>query len=202
LYVALGYAVIEPNVRGSSGFGRSYEMADDREKRADWLRDLESVNTWARSQPWCDPDRIAVWGQSYGGYTTLMALTRQPTLWRAGVDLYGVANMRAFLRTTDPLIRSLFVTEFGDVDRDAALLDEFSPMRDVDKIVRPLFVYAGQNDPRVPRSESDAIVRAVRTHGIPNEYMVAASEGHTVDRRETRIELLERTARFLSDAMK
>jgi dipeptidyl aminopeptidase/acylaminoacyl peptidase len=202
VYVALGYAVIEPNVRGSSGFGRSYEMADDREKRADWLRDLESVNTWARSQPWCDPDRIVVWGQSYGGYTTLMALTRQPTLWRAGVDLYGVANMKAFLRTTDPLIRSLFVAEFGDVDKDAALLEEFSPMRDVDKIVRPLFVYAGQNDPRVPRSESDAIVRAVRGHGIPNEYMVAASEGHTVDRRETRIELLERTARFLADAMK
>jgi dipeptidyl aminopeptidase/acylaminoacyl peptidase len=202
VYVALGYAVIEPNVRGSSGFGRSYEMADDGEKRADWLKDLESVNAWARAQPWCDPDRIVVWGQSYGGYTTLMALTRQPTLWRAGVDLYGVANMRAFLRTTDPLIRSLFVTEFGDVDKDAALLDAFSPMRDVDKIVRPLFVYAGQNDPRVPRSESDAVVRAVRSHGVPSEYMVADNEGHTVDRRETRIELLERTARFLSDALR
>jgi dipeptidyl aminopeptidase/acylaminoacyl peptidase len=201
-FVALGYAVIEPNVRGSTGFGRAYEMADDREKRADWLRDLESVNTWARSQPWCDGDRIVVWGQSYGGYTTLMALTRQPTLWRAGVDLYGPANMRALLKTTDPLIRSVFVQEFGDVDRDAALLDQFSPIHDIDQIVRPIFVYAGQNDPRVPRAESDAIVRAVRARGIPNEYMVAANEGHTVDRRETRMELLTRTARFLSDALK
>jgi dipeptidyl aminopeptidase/acylaminoacyl peptidase len=201
-FVALGYAVIEPNVRGSSGFGRAFEMADDRDKRADWLRDLETVNTWARSRPWCDPDRIVVWGQSYGGYTTLMALTRQPTLWRAGVDLYGPANLRALLKSTDPVIRSVFVQEFGDVDRDAALLEQFSPMRDVDQIVRPLFVYAGQNDPRVPRAESDAIVHAVRQHGIPNEYMVAASEGHTVDRRETRIELLTRSARFLADALK
>jgi len=72
-FVALGYVVLEPNVRGSAGFGRAFEMADDREKRADWLRDLETVNTWARSQPWCDAERIVVWGQSYGGYTTLMA---------------------------------------------------------------------------------------------------------------------------------
>ena len=201
-FVALGYAVLEPNVRGSTGFGRAYEMADNREKRADWLKDLEAVNTWAKAQRWCDPERVVVWGQSYGGYTTLMALTRQPTLWRAGVDLYGVADMKAFLRTTDPRIRALFVTEFGDLEKDGALLDEFSPMRDVDKIVRPLFVYAGQNDPRVPRSESDAIVRAVRAHGVPNEYMVAANEGHTVDRRETKSELLTRTARFLAGALK
>lgn len=199
-FLALGYAVLEPNVRGSTGFGRAYEMADNREKRADWLKDLETVNAWTRRQPWCDPARVIVWGQSYGGYTTLMALTRQPTLWRAGVDLYGVADLEKFLRTTDAAIRSVFVTEFGDLDRDGALLDQFSPMRDVDKITAPLFVYAGQNDPRVPRSESDAIVRALRARQVPVEYMVAASEGHTVDRRDTKIELLTRTARFLAEA--
>jgi len=199
-FLALGYAVLEPNVRGSTGFGRAYEMADNREKRADWLKDLETVNAWTRRQPWCDPARVIVWGQSYGGYTTLMALTRQPTLWRAGVDLYGVADLKKFLRTTDAAIRRVFVTEFGDLDRDGALLDEFSPMRDVDKITAPLFVYAGQNDPRVPRSESDAIVRALRGRQVPVEYMVAASEGHTVDRRDTKIELLTRTARFLAEA--
>ena len=200
-FLSLGYAVLEPNVRGSTGFGRAYEMADNREKRADWLKDLETVNSWTKSQPWCDPDRVVVWGQSYGGYTTLMALTRQPLLWRAGVDLYGVADLKQFLRTTDAAIRAGFVAEFGDLDKDGPLLDEFSPMRDRDKIVAPLFVYAGQNDPRVPRSESDAIVRALRERGIPVEYMVAANEGHTVDRRETKIELLTRTARFLDDAL-
>jgi dipeptidyl aminopeptidase/acylaminoacyl peptidase len=202
LFLALGYAVLEPNVRGSTGFGRAYEMADNREKRADWLKDVETVNAWTKSQPFCDPDRVVVWGQSYGGYTTLMALTRQPTLWRAGVDLYGVADLKAFLRTTDASIRAYFVTEFGDLEKDAELLDEFSPMRDVHKIVAPLFVYAGQNDPRVPRSESDAIVKALRERRVPVEYMVAANEGHTVDRRETKIELLTRTARFLEDQLK
>ena len=201
-FLSLGYAVLEPNVRGSTGFGRAYEMADNREKRADWLKDLETVNAWTKKQSWCDPDRVVVWGQSYGGYTTLMALTRQPMLWGAGVDLYGVADLKQFLRTTDAAIRAVFVTEFGDLDKDGPLLDEFSPMRDRDKIVAPLFVYAGQNDPRVPRSESDAIVRALRERGIPVEYMVAANEGHTVDRRETKIELLTRTARFLEDALK
>ncbi|HEU4535834.1 MAG TPA: prolyl oligopeptidase family serine peptidase, partial [Polyangiaceae bacterium] len=201
-FVSLGYAVLEPNVRGSTGFGRAYEMADNREKRADWLRDVETVNAWAKAQPWCDPGRVVVWGQSYGGYTTLMALTRQPALWRAGVDLYGVADLKAFLKTTDAGIRSFFVAEFGDLERDAALLDEFSPMRDVDKIVSPLFVYAGQNDPRVPRSESDTIVKALRARGVAVEYMVAASEGHSADRRETKIELLSRTARFLEEHLR
>lgn len=200
-FLALGYAVLEPNVRGSSGFGRAYEMADNREKRADWLRDLETVNAWTKSQSWCDPERVVVWGQSYGGYTTLMALTRQPLLWRAGVDLYGVADLRQFLLTTDAAIRAGFVAEFGDVDKDGPLLDEFSPMRDRDKIVAPLFVYAGAHDPRVPRSESDAIVRALRERNVPVEYMVAENEGHTVDRRQTKIELLTRTARFLEDAL-
>jgi dipeptidyl aminopeptidase/acylaminoacyl peptidase len=200
-FLSLGYAVLEPNVRGSTGFGRAYEMADNREKRADWLKDLETVNAWAKAQPWCDPDRVVVWGQSYGGYTTLMALTRQPTLWRAGVDLYGVADLRQFLRTTDAAIRVAFVTEFGDLDQDGALLDEFSPMREREKIVAPLFVYAGQNDPRVPRSESDTIVQALRDRNVPVEYMVAANEGHAVDHRETKLELLTRAARFLEDAL-
>jgi dipeptidyl aminopeptidase/acylaminoacyl peptidase len=200
-YLSLGYAVLEPNVRGSTGFGRAYEMADNREKRADWLKDLETVNAWTKNQSWCDPDRVVVWGQSYGGYTTLMALTRQPTLWRAGVDLYGVADLKQFLRTTDAAIRSAFIAEFGDLDNDGPLLEEFSPMRDRDKIVAPLFVYAGQNDPRVPRSESDTIVRTLRERDVPVEYMVAANEGHTVDRRETKIELLTRTSRFLEDAL-
>jgi dipeptidyl aminopeptidase/acylaminoacyl peptidase len=200
-FLALGYAVLEPNVRGSSGFGRAYEMADNREKRGDWLRDLEAVNAWTKSKAWCDPQRVVVWGQSYGGYTTLMALTRQPLLWRAGVDLYGVADLKQFLLTTDAAIRAGFVAEFGDVDKDGPLLDEFSPMRDRDKIVAPLFVYAGAHDPRVPRSESDAIVRALRERNVPVEYMVAENEGHTVDRRETKIELLTRTARFLEDAL-
>ncbi len=197
--LALGYAVIEPNVRGSTGFGRTYEMGDNREKRADWLKDVETVNTWAKAQSWCDPQRVIVWGSSYGGYTTLMAITRQPSLWRAGVDMYGIADLVSFAKRTSGPIREMSNNEFGDLTTQQALLEEFSPMRDVSKITAPLFVYAGQNDPRVPRSESDTIVRALRERQIPVEYIVAAGEGHSVDRRDTKIEFLTRVARFLED---
>lgn len=201
-FLSLGYAVLEPNVRGSSGFGRAFVMADDKEKRADWLKDVALVNGWTKKQAWADPDRVIVWGQSYGGYTTLMALTQQPTLWRAGVDLYGPSDWRAFMGRTEGLIRFVLSREFGDPEKEGDLLDRFSPLRDTDKIVAPLFVYAGQNDPRVPRAESDAIVVALRKRGVAVEYMVAANEGHTVERRETKIELLARTARFLEDAIR
>lgn len=198
-FTSLGYAIAEPNVRGSTGFGRSYEMADNREKRGDVLRDMETVNAWVRAQPWCDPARVIAFGGSYGGYLTLMALTRQPPLWRAGVDLYGITNLRTFMRSTDPTIRAVLTDEFGDPDKDGALLDEYSPIRDVARIAAPLFVYAGQNDPRVPRSEADAIVVGMRERGVPVEYMVAPDEGHSIDRRDNRVEFMTRVARFLDD---
>lgn len=201
-FTALGYPVVEPNVRGSSGFGVAYTMADNREKRADWLKDLAAVNAWVKAQPWCDAERVIVFGGSYGGYTTLMAMTRQPALWRAGVDIFGMADLRTAILASSAASRNAWAAEYGDLEKDAALLEEFSPMRDVDKIARPLFVYAGANDPRVARSESDAIVKALRTRGVPVEYMVADNEGHGIDRRENKIELLTRTARFLEDALK
>jgi dipeptidyl aminopeptidase/acylaminoacyl peptidase len=201
-FTAQGFAVVEPNIRGSTGFGRAYEMADNREKRADALKDMATVNAWVKSQAWCDPGRVVVFGGSYGGYLTLMAVTRQPTLWRAGVDLFGIADLKTFLKSTDQAIRVGFVDEFGDLEKDGALLDEYSPSRDYDKIAVPLFVYAGQNDPRVPRSESDQIVVALRQRGIPVEYMVAPDEGHSIDRRDNKIALVTRVTRFLDEQLK
>jgi dipeptidyl aminopeptidase/acylaminoacyl peptidase len=198
-FVSEGYAFVEPNVRGSKGYGRAFEMADNREKRADWLKDLVSVDTWAKSQPWADPNRIIVMGGSYGGYTVLMALTRQPELWRAGVDYSGSSNQITFLKATDQAIRSGFVDEFGDVDKDRALLEEFSPITKIDQLVAPLYVYQGQNDPRVPREEADQVVVALRARHVPVEYQVAANEGHSMNHRENRVEFFVRVARFLED---
>ncbi len=198
-FTSQGYAFIEPNVRGSAGYGRAYEMADDREKRADWLKDLESINAWAKAQPWADPSRVVVMGGSYGGYTVLMALTRQPKLWRAGVDYSGSANPITFLQSTDQAIRSGFVDEFGDLDKDRALLEAFSPMTRIDQLARPLYVYQGQNDPRVPRAEADQVVQALRARNVPVEYQLAANEGHSLDHRENRAEFFVRVARFLED---
>jgi dipeptidyl aminopeptidase/acylaminoacyl peptidase len=200
-FTALGYAVVEPNVRGSGGFGRAFEMADNGPKRVDSFKDVETTARWAASQPWADASRMVVYGGSYGGYTVLIALERWPDIWRAGVDLVGVANMTTFLRSTSGLIREIFKLEFGDVDKDAAFLATISPIEQVDKISKPLFVYAGANDPRVPRPESDQIVRALRDRKIPVEYMVADNEGHSMARRENQIAFYSRSAAFLENQM-
>ena len=196
-FLGLGYAWVAPNVRGSQGFGRAYETADNGPKRLDAFKDVEAVGRWTASQPWADKDRIVAWGGSYGGYTTLIALTRQPDLWAAGVDLFGIANLRTFYESTSGLIRQFFKTEYGDFEKDGAMLDALSPIRDMGKVVDPLFVYAGANDPRVPLAESDQVVRALRERGVPVEYMVAKDEGHSLERRENRISLHARAARFL-----
>jgi dipeptidyl aminopeptidase/acylaminoacyl peptidase len=200
-FTALGYAVVEPNVRGSGGFGRAFEMADNGPKRTDSFKDVETTARWAASQPWADASRMVVYGGSYGGYTVLIALERWPDIWRAGVDLVGVANMTTFLRSTSGVIREIFKLEFGDVDKDAAFLATISPIEQVDRITKPLFVYAGANDPRVPRPESDQIVRALRERKVPVEYMVADNEGHSMARRENQIAFYSRSAAFLEKQM-
>jgi dipeptidyl aminopeptidase/acylaminoacyl peptidase len=200
-FTSQGYAWVEPNVRGSNGFGRAFEMADNGPKRLDAFEDVEASARWVAAQPWADPDKLVVYGGSYGGYTVLTALARWPDLWAAGVDLFGVVNLDTFLRTTSGLIREVFVVEFGDVDKDAAFLKTVSPIETVDQIEDPLFVYAGANDPRVPRSESDQVVKALRARDVPIEYMVAENEGHSVSRRETQLQLSSRVARFLEEEL-
>ena len=196
-FVSQGYAWVEPNVRGSGGFGRAFEEADNGPRRLDAFKDIERTGRWAASQPWADPKRVIVFGGSYGGYTVLVGLTRMPDLFCAGVDLFGVANMKTFMATTSGLIREIFLVEFGDPDKDAAFLDSISPLRDVERITAPLFVYAGANDPRVPRTESDLIVRALRQRKVPVEYMVADDEGHSLSRKQNVVQFLARSARFL-----
>jgi dipeptidyl aminopeptidase/acylaminoacyl peptidase len=113
----------------------------------------------------------------------------------------GVANLFTFLKSTDQTIRTAFAEEFGDLDKDKALLEEFSPMRKKDEIRAPLFVYQGQNDPRVPRGESDQVVESLRARKVPVEYMVSPDEGHSLDRKANRVEFLTRVVRFLGESL-
>jgi dipeptidyl aminopeptidase/acylaminoacyl peptidase len=196
-YTSLGYAYVEPNVRGSTGYGRAYEEADNGRRRLDAFKDIESSARWVAAQPWADKERLVIFGGSYGGYTTLIGLTRQQDLWRAGVNLFGVADTRTLLKTTMGVIRDWFKLEFGELGKDDDFLASISPLQDADKIVDPLFVYAGANDPRVPRAESDMIVSAVRKKGVPVEYMVKDNEGHSLARKENQVEFYARSARFL-----
>jgi dipeptidyl aminopeptidase/acylaminoacyl peptidase len=201
VFLSAGFAVVEPNIRGSTGFGAAYEKADDREKRVDAMRDVESVNAWARRQSWCDTGHLIIEGGSYGGYVVLMGLTRQPKLWSAGVDLAGISDLTAMVRYSMEAGQVRAEHEFGDPEKDAQVLLDLSPIRDADKIVAPLFVYQGQTDTHVPRSQADTIVRALRERHVPVEYMVAANEGHSVDHRENKVAFLTRVLRFLHDEL-
>jgi dipeptidyl aminopeptidase/acylaminoacyl peptidase len=196
-FTSLGYAYVEPNVRGSIGFGRAFEEGDNGHKRLAAFKDIETSARWIAGQPWADKERLVVFGGSYGGYTTLIGLTRQPDIWRAGVDQYGIADLRTLFKTTTGVLREFFKQEFGEPGKDDEFLGSISPIRDVQRIVDPLFVYAGANDPRVPRSESDMIVAAVRKKGVPIEYMVKDNEGHSLARKENQVEFYARVARFL-----
>jgi len=201
-WCAMGFAVVAPNIRGSSGFGIEYEQADNRDKRGDAVKDIETVNRWARAQPWCDGDRIVIGGISYGGYMTLLALTRQPTLWRAGIDGSGMSNLKTMEELEDQTIRAFDDTEFGVLGKDDALLTEWSPITAVDKIVAPVFVYQGVRDPVTPQHEADQIVSALRKRNVPVEYMLIENEGHGVTRRENLIAYLARSYRFVAANMR
>jgi dipeptidyl aminopeptidase/acylaminoacyl peptidase len=198
-FASLGYAIVEPNIRGSTGFGVAFEKADNREKRADALRDVETINRWARAQSWCDPSRLIIMGQSYGGYMTLLALGRQPSLWRAGIDVSGMSDLRTMEKLEDQAIRVFDETEFGILGKEDDLLFEWSPLKYVDAIVAPVFVYQGVGDPITPQNEADQMVKALRQRRVPVEYMLLANEGHGIMRRENKAEYLARAARFLEE---
>jgi len=118
------------------------------------------------------------------------------------VDLFGVANMTTFLQSTTGVIREIFKVEFGDLEKDGAFLKTISPIETIDNIQAPLFVYAGANDPRVPRPESDQIVQALRARNVPVEYMVAENEGHSLTRKENQVAFYSRAGVFLETQLK
>ncbi len=198
--VRAGFAVVQPNIRGSTGFGLAYEKADDRDKRGDALHDVATVNAWARAQPWCD-GRLAIMGTSYGGYMTLLALTRQPALWQAGVDASGMSDLKTMEELEDQTIRAYDETEFGVLGKDDAILAEWSPLKDMTRIIAPVFIYQGVNDPVTPKEQADRMVKALRGRKVPVEYMLLADEGHGLVRRANRIAYLSRVVRFLGEHM-
>jgi dipeptidyl aminopeptidase/acylaminoacyl peptidase len=200
-YAAQGYAIVEPNIRGSSGFGRAYELADDGRRRVDALKDAEVVARWTAVQPWADKDRMVAFGVDYGGYVALMELTRKPSLFRAGVSVIGTPSLRAQIESRLGRLSPRFAAEFGDLSKDGEFLDSISPLRDVNAIETPLFVYAVAADPQVPRSGTDQIVRALRERRIPVEYMVVSDEGHSFLRPGNHAEILARSARFLAKVL-
>jgi dipeptidyl aminopeptidase/acylaminoacyl peptidase len=192
-----GYAVLAPNVRGSKGYGKTYIHLDDVRKRLDSVRDLKYAVQWLARSGVVDEKKIAVMGGSYGGFMVLSAVTRYPELWAAGVDLYGIANFHTFLRNTGPWRRKLRAAEYGDPEKDADFLREISPINYVDRITAPLMFIQGKNDPRVPQSETDQMVDALRARGIPVTYILFDDEGHGIVKLKDRILAYEAIVQFL-----
>ena len=196
-FLARGYAVLAPNVRGSTGYGKDYCHLDDVARRPDAVADLAAAADWLRSRPEVAADRVVVMGQSYGGFMTLAALTTFPERWAAGVDVVGIANWETFFANTGPWRRSTRAAEYGDPERDAALLRELSPLHRADRIVAPLIVLHGRNDPRVPLGEAEQIVAALRERGRDVELLVFDDEGHGLVKRANRVTGYGAVARFL-----
>jgi dipeptidyl aminopeptidase/acylaminoacyl peptidase len=182
----LGIAVLDPNVRGSAGYGKTYLKLDNGVLREDSVRDIGALLDWIAQHPRLDPSRVLVYGGSYGGYMVLASLIHFGERLRGGVDIVGISDFITFLENTQDYRRDLRRVEYGD-ERDPemrAFLEKISPLRNADRIRAPLFVIQGQNDPRVPVTEAEQIVRSVRAAGRHVWYLNALNEGHGYARKE------------------
>jgi len=195
-FIQKGFAVLAPNVRGSTGYGRTYTALDDRHKRPDSVADIESAYQWLIDEGRAHRDRIGLIGGSYGGYMVLSAMTRYPALWAAGVDIVGIANFVTFLENTSDYRRHLREAEYGSLDKDRELLKSLSPIHDVDAISAPLMVVHGANDPRVPVSEARQVVDAVEANDVPVESLIYDDEGHGLSKRTNRLDAYPKIGAF------
>lgn len=195
--VAHGYGVLAPNARGSTGYGYDYQSLDDGRLRMDAVTDVQYAARWLHEAGIAANNRIALMGTSYGGFLVLAALARYPALWAAGIDISGIANFITFLGALGPRRRKIREMEYGDLDKDRDFLIELSPLSSAHRIVAPLLVVHGANDPRVPVSESDQIVAALQTHGAAVEYLRFEDEGHGFTKLDHTIETYKRIASFL-----
>jgi dipeptidyl aminopeptidase/acylaminoacyl peptidase len=195
----LGVAVIVPNVRGSAGYGKTYVALDNGFKREDSVKDIGALLDWVETQSDLDQDRVAVFGGSYGGYMVLASVVHFSDRLRAAVDIVGISSFVTFLENTQDYRRDLRRVEYGD-ERDPEMrahLEKISPVNSVEKIKVPLFVVQGENDPRVPVTESIQMVEALRQQGETVWYMNALNEGHGYRKKENRDIYQQATVLFL-----
>jgi dipeptidyl aminopeptidase/acylaminoacyl peptidase len=201
-YLSRGYAVLATNVRGSTGYGKTFTHLDDVRKREDSVKDLAFAVEWLKTSGGADAKRIAVTGGSYGGYMTLAAITLYPELWAAAVSTVGIANWESFLKNTSGYRRKQREVEYGSLEKDGDFLRSISPLAKVDKIKCPLFVIQGKNDPRVPYTEAEQIVKAVKDKGGVVQYKLYDDEGHGISKLKNRLDLFPQVADFLDKYMK
>ncbi len=201
-----GYAVLAVNNRGSSGYGKTFYKLDNRQHGYGDLNDCIWAKKWLAAQEYIDSNAIAIYGGSYGGNMVLNALTMHPNEFKAGVDLFGVANWIRTLKSIPPYwedFRKALYDEMGDPDtKDSVLLKETSPLFNYQKITKPLIVFQGVNDVRVLKIESDEIVAGVKKNGVPVEYITYEGEGHGFIKKENQVATDKKTLEFLDKYLK
>ncbi len=197
-FVEQGWRLIVPNVRGSTGYGRTYVHLDDVRRRMDSVRDLRDLVRFLADQGEVSSGQLGVAGGSYGGFMVLSALTTYPELWGAGAEWVGIANFVTFLEHTRSWRRKVREDEYGSLERDREFLESISPIHHIDRIRAPLCVVHGANDPRVPVEEAEQIVAALRARGVPVEYLRYDNEGHGLVRRPNQVEAYGRVAEFFA----
>jgi dipeptidyl aminopeptidase/acylaminoacyl peptidase len=197
----LGIALVVPNVRGSTGYGKSFVKLDNGFLREDSYKDINSLFDWIATRRDLDASRVAVTGGSYGGHMTLAISTFYSDRIRCSVDIVGMSNLVTFLEHTEGYRRDLRRVEYGD-ERDPKMrefLERIAPMNNIAKIKKPMMVVAGKNDPRVPVSESDQIVAALKKQGTPVWYIMAKDEGHGFQKKANRDYEFYATVEFLQE---
>lgn len=192
-----GVGVLAPNVRGSTGYGTSYQKLIHHDWGGDELKDFEHAHHFLAGLDWVDRHRIGVFGASFGGFATLSCVSRLPDLWAAAVSIVGPSNLETFVRSVPPTWLRAMAEWVGDADTEPDFLRERSPVTYADDIVTPLFVIQGANDPRVSRAESDQIVERLRQRGVDVRYDVYPDEGHGFAKRANEARALSDTAEFL-----
>ena len=195
-----GYAVLQMNFRGSTGYGRKFWEASFKQWGKTMQDDVTDGVHWLIKEGIADPKRVAIYGGSYGGYATLAGITFTPDLYAAAVDYVGVSNLFTFMKTIPPYWKpylEMFQEMVGDMEKDKELLASASPVLHADKIKTPLFIAQGAKDPRVNKDESDQMVDALKKRGVDVEYMVKDNEGHGFRNEENRFEFYEAMEKFL-----
>lgn len=197
----LGIAVIVPNVRGSTGYGKTYVKLDNGPKREDSVKDIGALLDWIAKQPDLDAGRVGVFGGSYGGYMCLATMTNYNDRMRCGIDLFGISNFTTFLKNTSAYRADLRRVEYGD-ERDPAMqavFEKISPISKIKNITKPMLVYQGRNDPRVPLSESEQMVAGLQGQGNTVWYIMAKDEGHSLAKKANRDYVYGAMMLFLRD---
>ena len=199
LLVSEGFVVLTPNIRGSSGYSRSYLQADNGRNRWVSLKDGYYANLYLSSLPYVDSNRIYAMGGSYGGYMTMAELTFWPSSWAGGIESVGIADMISFLKHTGPWRRKLRISEYGDPVKDRDFLIEVSPYYHADRIKAPLLIVHGKNDPRVPFEQATMMYERLRKLGKQVELLEFEDEGHGISKFENRLKYYLELIRFLEE---